>query len=593
MSPACSIVVADPEPARGETKCSLLRDAGWTVTSAQTAAKTHGHVEKGGIALLILDTGISCGDGLDLCRKIKDAYPTVLVLHTTSETYESCADGYLREPIDSAVLVAACRSLLRLRDAHADLERRTAHLNLAQEAAGMAVVDWDLTNDHAVWSAKLNEMLAISSPETEGPVPMDALMSRVHPDDRERIASALVQLRRDGGRFDDDFRATCGDGRLRWIGVRGQIVAESAWAPARLLGAVFENTARKHEEDANALLAAVVNSSGDAIVGMDTEGRLLSWNEGAQALFGYAAEEIIGQHGEVLVPNDRVAERADLLARLRAGESIECQTVRRRKNGRGIHVWLRASPIRSPKGQIVGFSGIYRDTTEVRHRQQHVHQLLRELAHRSKNLMAIIQSMARHSLSSTPSPEEFVEKFIDRLRSLSVSHDLLSNDDWRGAPVKELVRQQLGQHTEWFGERIQFEGPDLMLQPAAAQSIGMALHELSCNAHKHGALSGPGGSVRVRWRLKECEDGVERFEMEWVEHDGPTVLSPVRQGFGHTVIGRITGQALGGVSTVEFPGDGIRWTLEAPSGTVIRTSGWVEDGAGDPGQATNAPVSHG
>jgi two-component sensor histidine kinase len=167
-------------------------------------------------------------------------------------------------------------------------------------------------------------------------------------------------------------------------------------------------------------------------------------------------------------------------------------------------------------------------------------------------------------------PEEFVVRFSERLSGLAGSHDLLSSDDWAGASLAQLIRSQLQHYSDLFGSRIHLDGPDLILRPEAAQNIGIALHELTANAAKFGALSVSQGTVTVSWQLKTDENNGRRMQMLWEERGGPPVAPPSHKGFGHMVMDRITGQALGGTSLALFAADGVCWTLDVPAASVIR-----------------------
>ena len=226
--------------------------------------------------------------------------------------------------------------------------------------------------------------------------------------------------------------------------------------------------------------------------------------------------------------------------------------------------------MRAPDGSLIGASLIIRDITAQKKREEHIHFLLRELTHRSKNLLAVIQAMARQSLNHLSSPEEFVTRFSERLNGLAGSHDLLSSDDWRGASLTELILSQLQHYGDMFQTRIHIDGADIFLRPEAAQNIGVALHELSTNAAKYGALSAPIGDVWISWKLVPDEHHVPRLRMIWQEKGGPSVEPPTRKGFGHVVMERITGRALGGESHVVFALDGVCWTLDVPAASVIR-----------------------
>jgi PAS domain S-box-containing protein len=316
-------------------------------------------------------------------------------------------------------------------------------------------------------------------------------------------------------------------------------------------------------------LAALYASSIDAIISIDAENTITSWSPAAELLSGYVADQIIGKKlEEIEGPPEALVQRHQYLQNLHAGEPIEYQTVRTRKDGESIEIWVRGAPMKDADGKTIGATFFIRDITALKRREQHVHFLMRELTHRSKNLLAVIQAMARQSLSHLNSPEEFVTRFSARLSGLAGSHDLLSNVDWEGASLVDLIRSQLRHYEDRFDEKIHIDGPDLFLRPEAAQNIGIALHELSTNAAKYGALSVPNGNVAISWKLATEKD-ILRLQMTWHEKGGPAVEPPSRKGFGHIVMDRITGQALGGTSHADFNADGVTWTLDVPAASVV------------------------
>jgi two-component sensor histidine kinase len=217
-------------------------------------------------------------------------------------------------------------------------------------------------------------------------------------------------------------------------------------------------------------------------------------------------------------------------------------------------------------GRAARIIGTARDITDRKRREQHVNVLLRELVHRSKNLLAVVQAMARQTAAGSPSLEDFQRKFAARLQALSMAHDLLVSRDWRGASMEELVRAQMAYclDVDCVDTRTRVAGPHVMLKPEAAQNIGLALHELSVNALTHGALSQAEGRVELNWRV---EDGV--FLVEWRELGGPAVADAPCEGFGHKVVKRLVAQALGGEATIGFPPDGFLWSLAVPAAQVF------------------------
>ena len=155
-------------------------------------------------------------------------------------------------------------------------------------------------------------------------------------------------------------------------------------------------------------------------------------------------------------------------------------------------------------------------------------------------------------------PSDFVETFNKRLASLATSHDLLSLSAWEGVNASDLAHRQLAHFRDLFGTRIMIEGPRLGLKPAAAQTIGMALHELSTNAAKYGALSKADGTVHIKWWTGD------RFQMSWTEAGGPAVSEPKRRGFGHDVMVEMATHELDATVHLKFPPGGLVWDLSAP-----------------------------
>lgn len=316
-------------------------------------------------------------------------------------------------------------------------------------------------------------------------------------------------------------------------------------------------------------LRAIIESSSDAIIGKDINGIVQSWNDGAERLFGYTAEEMIGRSITVIMPPNRQAEETEILSRICRGELVDhFDTVRQRKDGSLVDISLTISPIRDAEGRIIGASKIARDITERKRQSEHIQFLLREMAHRTNNLLSVIQAMAQQTARSSDNYEDFTARFIARLQGLSTCNQLLIQQDWKGAALDELVRLQLQPFVESNLDRLRIIGTPIMLLPEATQSIGLALHELATNASKHGALSNERGRVCVSWEVfGDAAD--RRFRMVWQESDGPAVTEPRRKGFGSIVLEQITRTSLACDTEMEFSVRGLCWTLNCPANTVL------------------------
>ncbi len=332
-----------------------------------------------------------------------------------------------------------------------------------------------------------------------------------------------------------------------------------------LTGAVnmlLDLTALKKAEEAGSHLAAIVESSFDAIVSKDVNGVIKSWNRAAERLFGYTADEIIGKPVTTLIPADHLDEEPQILARIRSGERVESyETIRRRKDASLVPVSLTVSPVRDASGHIVGASKIARDISAAKESEHRIHMLMREVNHRVKNQYSVILSMIRETNKRSESPEVFERQVRDRIMALARSHDLLVSADWKGATIFELVLAQ----AKPFGneDRISMSGPSITLSPNAVQYLGMAFHELATNSAKYGVLSGNKGRIAVAWNVVES-NGEKSVRLTWNETDGPEVQKVASGGFGTVVLKRVAPQAVSGAADLQFGLNGVVWALEAP-----------------------------
>jgi two-component system, chemotaxis family, CheB/CheR fusion protein len=288
-------------------------------------------------------------------------------------------------------------------------------------------------------------------------------------------------------------------------------------------------------------LAAIVESSDDAIISKDLNGIIASFNRSAERLFGYFAEEVIGKPITILIPADRQDEETGILERIRRGDRIDhFETVRQRKDGSLVNISLTISPITDEAGIIVGASKIARDITDQKRREEQIALLAREADHRTKNLLALAQATVH--LTQGDTVDELKEVIEGRLQALAKAHTLLAQSRWAGADLRAMVVEELSPYVQNGNARAEIIGASLMLNPDPAQAIAMAVHELTTNAVKYGALSVPGGRVKIEWRLRP----VSRLTLRWTERGGPPVSPPSRQGFGTRVMERmICGQCNG------------------------------------------------
>ena len=286
----------------------------------------------------------------------------------------------------------------------------------------------------------------------------------------------------------------------------------------------------------------------------------------SKPLFGLAVDAIHGRTDADLLEGARsaaiVALKSDVLHK---GEPRDAEL---RIDAGGAARWydFHIEPMRDVSGRLIGLIGAAVDVTERKESEAHLRLLMRELTHRSKNLLAVIQAMARQTARHAGNIDTFLERFSARVQALARSHDLLVQESWHGASLKELVRSQLAHYLDREPEQVSIEGPDIRLKPEAAQSLGLALHELAANAAKHGALSRADGHVEVRWQPIDGNGGIEIL---WRETKGPKVGIPKRRGFGSMVIEHNLSRALDAEVDLAFTVAGVTCRVAVPGTQLV------------------------
>jgi PAS domain S-box-containing protein len=335
-------------------------------------------------------------------------------------------------------------------------------------------------------------------------------------------------------------------------------------ASGELTGAInlLMDVSDRHEASLqSARLAAIVETSDDAIVSKTLEGRVTSWNAGARRIFGYDASEIVGQSIKKIIPPELHGEEEEILAKLRQGERIDhYETVRLAKDGRRLDMSLTVSPLRDKFGRVIGASKIGRDITERKQADKLQSTLTNELVHRVKNTLATVQAIASQSLLRAKSPADFVTGFSGRVQALAKAHTLLTKTLIQGTDVMALVNEQvlLGGSGD---NRISCSGPALVLGPQETLHLGLILHELATNARKFGSLSTPQGRVSVSWQLRT--NGGRDLVLFWKESGGPVVSPPAATGFG-TVLIEQTLRSHGGEASLQYEPKGFACEIRLP-----------------------------
>jgi PAS domain S-box-containing protein len=312
-----------------------------------------------------------------------------------------------------------------------------------------------------------------------------------------------------------------------------------------IVGAVncFQDiTERKRSEEAALRFAAIIESSDDAIVSKNLDGIITSWNGGAERIFGYLADEIIGRPITLLIPLDCQKEEEAIMKRIRRGQRVEpYETVRQRKHGSLVDISLTISPVRNSQGKVIGASKIAREITERKRSEAQIISLAREAEHRTKNILSTVLATVR--LSRADTSDDLKQLIEGRINALAKVHGLFVQSRWTGAELRTLVTQELLPYLGEKEARVRTNGPTVTLEQYTAQTVAISLHELATNAAKYGSLSAADGHVEIAW--SRTADG--RLSLRWIESGGPTVTPPTHRGFGTRITENMIGQLKGEV----------------------------------------------
>jgi len=317
-------------------------------------------------------------------------------------------------------------------------------------------------------------------------------------------------------------------------------------------------------------LAALVESSGDAIIAKTLDGIITSWNEGAEKLFGYSAAEAIGRPITMLIPSERLDEEQKILANIRDGRRVQSyETVRQCRDGRLVDVSLTISPVLDSRGAIIGASKIARDISDRRQAAEAQLLLLREMNHRVKNAYTVANSLINLSVGSARTPRDLATAVSGRLIALAQAHSLTTMpfpaDGGAAHPagtLQDIISTLLAPFTGETPQgqaRIAISGDDASASEATSTALALLFHELAINAAKYGSLSNGDGHVEVRLT---AEPG--QMVILWQESGGPPVTTPGHEGFGSTLL-RIAARQIGDI-TRDWNANGVtaRITLHLP-----------------------------
>jgi PAS domain S-box-containing protein len=297
-----------------------------------------------------------------------------------------------------------------------------------------------------------------------------------------------------------------------------------------------------------------------ALVQTDTEGKLTSWNPGAERLFGYASAGVLGRSFSLLLNTEdrRAGVLEQELAHVLNTASKRDERWLVREDGSQFWALSITEAVSDEAGRPRGVVKVIRDETERKRFEERQFLLMSELNHRVKNTLATVQSIASQTLRGSTDPQQFAENFEARLQALSRAHNLLTRRNWESAEVTDLVRDQLMLDGDL--DRITVEGPSALLPPNSAVALSLVLHELGTNARKYGALASPTGRLDIHWRIVAS---ASMLHMDWAESGGPPVAEPQKRGFGTRLIEKSLG-GVGGSAELRFNTDGLHCAIQLP-----------------------------
>jgi len=444
-------------------------------------------------------------------------------------------------------------------------------------AAGLGEWRWERATGEIVLSRRAAQILGFPPGRAAG---ADAMRARIDPEDAERVGVEVTEAiaGRRAYEFQSRFRRGHDDAEV-WLGVRGQAEHGEDGGVVGMVGVVQDITTRVEARTAlrereQRLRVATSLAALGIFEWHLIDDRAIWENERMYEIFGRTAVEgTISKTEflhEILHPDDRADFRKAISQALRDDAILHARgRIRRHADGAWRIIDMagrfeRDAPARLPRRLI----GVIADVTDRRRAEERQSLLIRELHHRVKNTLATVQAIVGSTARTASSIDSFYEAFVGRIKSLSHTHSVLTEDTWQTANLHGLLDNELKPYAESETDggpdtRVVLDGPPVDLASEIAVPIGMAIHELTTNAVKYGALSTRSGRVTARWSVVSGgEAGILQFE--WRESDGPPVTPPTRQGFGSRLLQRVLTAQVQAEITTEYPPEGFRLTMRAP-----------------------------
>jgi len=444
-------------------------------------------------------------------------------------------------------------------------------LTIALSTGRVGVFEWDVDSDVLVIDGPLAQFYGVPPEKAALGLPIGVFMEGIDRNDIDRVAAAVMRTVETGEPYQEEYRLRGVEGVVRSVIARGRIETGEA-GRKRFFGALIDITEQKQAE------IAVRNSEERLRLALEAS-RMGDWSWNAETdivTFSERAYEIFGAEAGVpltwtmlqksIHPEDRDTVVAAVERVVAEGSNYNVE-YRVRQPSTGLEIWVaaRGRAYYDSSGRATGMFGVLEDITTRKAAESAERLLIREVDHRAKNVMAVVQSLVR--LTPFQDKDQYVSTLSGRINALSRAHSLLSRNRWVGAALTDLIRQEL---TPYVSGSAQFTlaGPPVEIKAEATQPLTLIFHELSTNASKYGALSDPAGSVTVTWRM--LDDG--GVELEWRETGGPPVSPSERKGFGSTLISGAVRQLEGGEFERDWRPSGLRCILRMGAGVAVARS---------------------
>jgi PAS domain S-box-containing protein len=495
-------------------------------------------------------------------------------------TYYDEPHRFGTDEVDLAVTVARQLAFgIDCKRAEEALRQNEERLRLATQTGKVGLWEWDIRANHISWTDSLYPLHGVRKEEFDATV--ESFSALVHPDDRERVHAAIDRTLSDDAPYELEFRVQRPDGQVVWL-YANAIVLRDGNMPVRLLGVTFDITERKRTEEAlrasearERARAAEVEAIMEAVpapiwIARDPDCRTITGNSTSYEILRMkqasnvslsAEEDERPVHYEVLSDGRPLKPEEMPVQRAARGEIVrDFEMGLRFSDGSSRFVFGNATPLRDASGKPVGSVSAFVDITERKHAEAQRDLLLAELSHRVKNTLATVISIAHQSFSKGPSIEDARRSFDMRIRALAQTHVRLADANWGGVSVERILLDETAPYRREDGANVRISGPSIVLNPKCAVTLGMAIHELTTNAAKYGALSARDGVVDACWEIAADR----QLRIRWIESGGPAVTLPKRSGFGRLLLERVLTSDLSGTVDLDFAASGFRCAIAFP-----------------------------